>query len=180
KAVEEMKQKNISTIYRQLAKLFHPDLEHDEERKTEKEILMKELTVAYEAKNLHALLTLELRWIHKENDHLESLSEEKLAIYLAILKEQARDLEQEINGMFQQPRYQVLVQEFGYDVQMYPLEVVKDHLEKLKNVDIAFKRDLNNFQSPTALRYIKELIKEWKGMRRQNNLLDDEFFRDIF
>ena len=30
KAVEEMKQKNVSTIYRQLAKLFHPDLEHDE------------------------------------------------------------------------------------------------------------------------------------------------------
>lgn len=141
---------------------------------------MKELTAAYESKNLHALLTLELRWIHKENDHLESLSEEKLAIYLAILKEQARDLEQEVNGMFQQPRYQVLAKEFGFDVQRYPLEVVKDHLRKLRNVDIAFKRDLDNFQSPTALRYIKQLIKEWKAMQRQNNALDDEFFRDLF
>jgi len=180
KAVEEMKQKNISTIYRQLAKLFHPDLEHDEERRAEKEILMKELTAAYEAKNLHTLLTLELRWIHKENDHLETLGEEKLAIYLEILREQARDLEQEVNGMFQQPRYQVLLQEFGFDIQRYPLEVVKDQVRHLKNIEKAFKRDLENFQSPFALRYIKALIKEWKLVQRQNNALDDKFFRDLF
>src|SRR4051812_30290255 len=37
----QLKQKNITTIYRQLAKLFHPDLEQDEDRRMEKEVLMK-------------------------------------------------------------------------------------------------------------------------------------------
>ena len=40
-AIKENKQKNISTIYKQLAKLFHPDLEQDTDKKVEKEILMK-------------------------------------------------------------------------------------------------------------------------------------------
>lgn len=179
-AVEEMKQKNISTIYKQLAKLFHPDLEHDEERRAEKEVLMKELTAAYEAKNLHALLTLELKWIHKENDHLESLSEEKLSIYLQILREQAGDMEQEIYRMFQQPRYSVLVQEFGLPVQRFPVETVKGHLQDLQNIDVAFKRDLEDFQSPHALRHIKVMINEWKKMQRQNNTIDAEFMRMMF
>ena len=30
---------------------------------------MKSLTEAYEANNLHALLMLELKWIHNENNH---------------------------------------------------------------------------------------------------------------
>ncbi|MBC7889924.1 MAG: hypothetical protein H7Z13_18770 [Ferruginibacter sp.] len=179
-AVDEMKQKNISTIYKQLAKLFHPDLERDEERKLEKDVLMKELTAAYEAKNLHALLTLELKWIHKENDHLESLSEEKLSIYLQILREQANDMEHEMYAIFQQPRYQVLVQEFGLGVQRAPLETVKAHLRDLQNMDIAFKSDLENFQSPHALRHIKRLINEWKNMQWQNTKLETEFLRSGF
>ena len=174
KAADEMKQKNISTIYKQLAKLFHPDLEQDEERRAEKEVLMKELTAAYEAKNLHTLLTLELKWIHKENDHLESLSDEKLNIYLQILREQARDLEQEIYHMYQQPRYSALLQEFGFDVHRLPLEKVKDQLRYLKNIDGAFKRDLENFQSPHCIRYIKAMINQWKAMRRQHNHNEEE------
>lgn len=178
-AVEEMKQKNISTIYKQLAKLFHPDLEQDEGRKAEKEILMKELIAAYELKDLHALLTLELKWIHKENDHLESLSDEKLNIYLQILREQARDLEHEIYNMFQQPRYSVLVQEFGFDVQRLPLEKVKDHLRYIKNIDRSFKQDLENFRSPYCLRYIKAMIKEWKAIQREQNYTDEEELLDM-
>ncbi|MEO6730345.1 MAG: hypothetical protein ABIN01_03955 [Ferruginibacter sp.] len=166
-AVEAMKQKNISTIYKQLARLFHPDLEQDEERRAQKEILMKELTAAYEAKNLHALLTLELKWIHKENDHLESLGDEKLAIYLEILREQARSLEQEIDDIYHQPRYQVLVEEFGWDVQRFPIETVKGQLLELKDIQASFKRDLEDFQSPHALRHIKSMIAEWKMAQRQ-------------
>ena len=165
--VEEIQQKNISTIYKQLAKLFHPDLEQDEHRRAEKEILMKELTAAYEAKNLHTLLMLELKWIHKENDHLESLGDEKLTIYLQILREQARNLEQEINSIGQQPRYQVLVQQFGFGVERTPFEKVKKELKHLTNVELSFKEDLENFESPHRIRYIKTMITAWKAMQQQ-------------
>jgi len=183
KAAEEMKQKNISTIYKQLAKLFHPDLEQDEERKIEKEVLMKELIAAYEAKNLHMLLMLELKWIHNENDHLETLGEEKLTIYLQILREQVRDLEYEADSIVDQPRYAVLFELFGLSVQQYPIESVHQHLAELKQIQLAFKKDLKAFQSPTALRHIKEMIQEWKQdqqQKREANDIEEEFMRMMF
>ena len=179
KAVAEMKQKNISTIYKQLAKLFHPDLELDEERRAEKEVLMKELTAAYEAKNLHTLLTLELKWIHKENDHLENLGEEKLAIYLQILREQVRELEQEIYGMFQQPGYQVLLKQFGPSIQRYPVETVKEQIQELKIIDDSLKKDLVYFQSPYALRYVKDMLSELKTMQRQSAKIEEAVFMQM-
>jgi hypothetical protein len=183
KAADEMKQKNISTIYKQLAKLFHPDLEQDEERKIEKEVLMKELTAAYEAKNLHMLLMLELKWIHNENDHLETLGEEKLTIYLQILREQVRDLEYEADSIIDQPRYNVLTELFGLSVQQYPIESVHQHLAELKQIRSAFKKDLKAFQSPTALRHIKEMIQEWKQdqqQKREATDIEEEFMRMMF
>ena len=42
------------------------DLEPDEELKAGKEELMKQLTVAYENNDHHALLRLELEWLQKE------------------------------------------------------------------------------------------------------------------
>ena len=180
--VDEMKQKNIGTIYKQLAKLFHPDLEQDEERKLEKEILMKELTVAYEAKNLHALLTLELRWIHKENEHLETLTEEKLAVYLQILKEQAQELEYEKNGIHQHPQYSVLLQQFGWNFRKYPVQTVQKHLQETKERLENFQTNITDLKSDLALRYIKQMIKYWKQLREEEEeeFNEDEILRMLF
>jgi hypothetical protein len=178
-AVKEMKQKNISTIYKQLAKLFHPDLEQDAERKVEKEILMKELTNAYEAKNLHALLTLELKWIHNENDHLETLTEEKLSIYLEILKEQARNLEREKNNIFQQPQYHTLVNQFGFAVQSNPVEILKQQVKQAISIAKEFEMDIRDFESGGALGHVKQMIKQWKLNEKQNDE-DDEIMRMLF
>ena len=157
-----IQQKNIGTIYKQLAKLFHPDLEQDIEKKADKEILMQQLTAAYEAKNLHALLTLELKWIHKENEHLETLTDEKLAVYLKILKEQAQQLEDEKREIIYQPNYSVLAQTFGIGVQKYPVETVQIHLNEVRVTAEHFKLSLADFSSDYALRYIKQMIKQWK------------------
>ena len=173
-AVKENKQKNISTIYKQLAKLFHPDLEQDTDKKVEKEILMKELTNAYEAKNLHALLMLELKWIHKENDHLESLTDEKLLIYLQILKEQAMDLEHEKNTIMQQPQYAVLVNNFGFKLHNQPVEFVKEQVKNVQALTLNMESNIRNFKSDLALRFVNELIKQWK--KREDDLDDEEEF----
>ena len=172
--VDALKQKNISTIYKQLAKLFHPDLEQDEERKLEKEILMKELTVAYEAKNLHTLLTLELRWIHKENEHLETLTDEKLAVYLQILKEQAKELENEKNELIQHPQYAVLLNEFGWDVKRYPVQTVQNYLQETVFMAKHFKKSVRDFKSELALRYVKQMIKQWRQLKDEEQFLSDE------
>ena len=178
KAVDELKQKNITTIYRQLAKLFHPDLEQDPVLKAEKEILMKQLTAAYEAKNLHALLTLELQWIHKENDHLERLSEEKLSVYLQILKEQISNLEQEKNTILSQPQYATLAIKFGFSIHHAPLEIIRKHVMEARDLANQFNNDITNFESPMALRHVKEMIKKWK--KREEEYDDEEMIRLLF
>jgi hypothetical protein len=175
---EELKKKNIGTIYKQLAKLFHPDLEQDEEQKAEKVLLMQELTAAYEAKNLHALLTLELKWIHKENDHLESLTEEKLAIYLQILKEQVSDLNFQKEEIIYQPQYAVLVQEFGWEVKQSPIETVTLHFKETKKRIEKLKLNNEWYNSSHALRHIKAMIKEWKETEEEMD--EEELYRMLF
>lgn len=174
-AVEEMKQKSISTIYKQLAKLFHPDLEQDETLRTEKEALMKELTVAYEAKNLHTLLLLELKWIHKESDHLDTLSEEKLKVYLQILREQATELEHEKITIVNQPRYQILLQEFGYAISSQPVLFLSREEATMKTHISEMKQDVNDFTSKDGLKHIKTLIKQWKRQSEERITEDDIF-----
>lgn len=161
---EAIQQKNIGTIYKQLAKLFHPDLEQDIEKKAEKEILMQQLIAAYEAKNLHALLSLELKWIHNENEHLETLTEEKLAVYLEILKEQAQQLEYQKSEIIYRPTYAVLAENFGIGIQKYPLETIQIHLNEVRQIVQYFKMSIADFSTDYALRYIKQMIKERKQM----------------
>jgi len=103
---EEIRKKSIATIYKQLARVLHPDLEPDEERRQQKVALMQELTAAYRDNDLHTLLRMELEWIEREETHLDRLTEEKLAVYNQVLREQARMLEQELSGLPRHPRYQ--------------------------------------------------------------------------
>jgi hypothetical protein len=171
--VEEAKQKNIGSIYKQLAKLFHPDLEQDPERKLEKELLMRELTVAYESKNLHALLMLELKWIHKEQAHLESLTEEKLAVYLQILKEQAKELENQKSDLIVQPQYAVLAKEFGWGVKQYPIETLKVQVKEALNKAKGMQEEILLYASETALHHVKKMIKQWKREQEEYDFADD-------
>jgi hypothetical protein len=105
---EEVRKKSIATIYRELAKVLHPDLEQDPERRQRKIVLMQELTVAYRNNDLHTLLRLELEWVQREAGNLDRLTEEKLAVYNQALTEQVAELERQLNVLPQHPRYHVL------------------------------------------------------------------------
>jgi len=58
-AFVELQKKSLNSIYKQLVKAFHPDLEQDAEQKNRKEELMKRVTCAYEKDDLHTLLAIE-------------------------------------------------------------------------------------------------------------------------
>jgi hypothetical protein len=105
---EEVRKKSIATIYKELAKILHPDLEQDPERKQRKVVLMQELTVAYRNNDLHTLLRLELEWIQGEEGNLDRMTEEKLAVYNQVLKDQVAELENQLELLPQHPRYRVL------------------------------------------------------------------------
>jgi hypothetical protein len=113
KQAEEIRQKSLATIYRQLAKVLHPDLEPDPERRQRKVALMQELTSAYHDNDLHSLLRLELAWLQREEGDVERLTDEKLAVYNQVLKEQADELQWELDELPYHPRYQPVVVETG-------------------------------------------------------------------
>jgi hypothetical protein len=106
---EEVKKRSIRSIYMSLAKLLHPDTEMDETLKKEKEEVMKEITKAYNENDLSSLLKLELQWVAKETDHLEKLTDEKLQIYISVLKEQVKELEMEKAMQLNNPSFQPIL-----------------------------------------------------------------------
>jgi hypothetical protein len=109
KEMEAARKKDISSLYKQLAKAFHPDLETDETLKKGKEEMMKQLTVAYDNNDLHTLLKLELEWIKKEESNLDKLSADKLVIYNEVLREQIIELHFQMEELTEHPRYEPLL-----------------------------------------------------------------------
>ena len=69
-AVAEAKQRDLKTLYKQLAKVLHPDLETNPDLRANKEEWMKRLTSAYAAGDLRELLRIELEWLGEESSNL--------------------------------------------------------------------------------------------------------------
>jgi hypothetical protein len=105
RAAEELRKRSIATIYKQLARVLHPDLERDRERQKEKVELMQQLTAAFRENDLHTLLRLEVQWIEREGGDVDRLTEEKLAVYNEVLAGQVQALELRLRDMVFHPRY---------------------------------------------------------------------------
>lgn len=115
---EEAKQRDLKSLYKQLAKVLHPDLESDSSLKQRKEEWMKRLTAAYAASDLRELLCIEMEWLGVEASNLMSATDEKLKVYGMVLKEQIADLKRRTEDLIDEPQYSVLTRfrdpHFGY------------------------------------------------------------------
>jgi len=171
--LEEASTRNISKVYKQLAKVLHPDLEQDEDLKIEKEVLMKELTTAYENNDLHSLLRLELHWIHKEEENAARLTNEKLEIYNQVLKEQAKELEEEIYLLNEHPRYEPLAR---FKATSLSVHLDRINLENEKyNIEeslYSVKVSVQQLKGGNPLREVKELIRIVSSSKRQFDFMD--------
>ncbi|TDH19701.1 hypothetical protein EXU57_22610 [Segetibacter sp. 3557_3] len=103
--LNQLRTTNLSAMYKQLAKMLHPDLEQDEDRKVEKETLMKQLTTAYNNNDLHTMLSLEITWMETAKKQNPSASHQKIKLYNRALREQVKELENELYQVKQHPRY---------------------------------------------------------------------------
>jgi len=153
----EIKNKSISRIYKQLAKVLHPDLEPDAGQKIRKEALMQELTAAYENNDLHTLLRLELEWIQKEETNLDQLTDDKLSIYNEVLKEQAAELETEYYMQLEHPRYQPLLRFAMFPLQLRTLNL-KHEQKELTGTLKSLQNTISRLEGETALQEVKEVI----------------------
>ena len=161
KQAAEIKNKSISRIYKQLAKVLHPDLEQDIEQKAYKELRMRELTSAYENNDLHALLRLELEWIQKEETNLEQLTDEKLNIYNEVLKEQAAELEEQTFMLLQHPRYQPLLRFVMFPMGLKTLNLSQEK-KSLDGMLKSLEKSISRLEGENALAEVKEVIRYFK------------------
>ncbi|OUJ74270.1 J domain-containing protein [Hymenobacter crusticola] len=84
---------NTKTVYRQLARVNHPDLERDPERAAVKTTRMQRITEAYEANDLYTLLQL------LAEDSAESPDDNLLTRYTQALQQQQTELKQQLNEL---------------------------------------------------------------------------------
>lgn len=168
KEIEEAKNKSISIIYKQLARILHPDLERDENLRLEKEEYMKQLNVAYKKKDIHTLLKLELMWIHKVENADNKLTDDKLKIYIEVLTEQVRELEENEYNIVQHPRYESL----------HKLVYIPYQIKNLDLKNIKLKSDKKIADIETYIEKLKssKYISEVKKIIKKNQHQEDEFF----
>ncbi len=160
KASESVKKKSIRCVYIALAKVLHPDTEIEPVLKLEKEELMKKVTVAYSQKDMATLLKLEMDWVHKEKEHLESLSDEKLKIYISALKQQATELEQRKAGLYSNPRYSVVSSVMHMPVPMAISRIVSATREG-KSACKSLTAIINEFKIPNRQEQMVEFVNEY-------------------
>ncbi|SDX91390.1 hypothetical protein [Hymenobacter psychrophilus] len=96
KAEEQNTTQAVRTLYMDLVKHLHPDREPDEAEKIRKTELLARVTTAYKAGELLTLLRLQLELNRIDQAHLENLAEDRLRYFNKLLREQARELDQQL------------------------------------------------------------------------------------
>ena len=104
-AQEQAKNRDLKSLFKQLAKAFHPDLEPDPRLKEHKKIWMQRLNAAYAADDLREMLQLEIEWLGEEATNLTTAGDAKLQVYCMVLKEQIADLKRQTHRLPSEPQY---------------------------------------------------------------------------
>lgn len=158
--LDALRRKNIQQLYRQLAKFFHPDLEQDPAKIQLKEELMKQLVIAKEREDLLTMLQLELQWIEQEDRHPDQLTNDKLHLYNTTLKEQVKDLQEQIQSLFNHPKYEFL-QGFAKTPQSARFIDWKSEKNNLDNLLYGFREIISGLSQDTksALKVLKNVLR---------------------
>ena len=160
KAAEVLKSRSVRTIYIALAKLMHPDMEPDMDLRAAKEEQMKLLIQAYERNDIAALLTMEMEWIHQQNNRLGSVPTDKLNLYVEVLKDQAKDLEGEKADLFWEPRYG-LIREFAQGKLEKGNQKIKEEATYFQAVAKELHSMAKAFGEPDGRRRIGSFLKDF-------------------
>ena len=157
---QEIKTKNVRSIYMNLIKLLHPDAEQDPERKIEKEELVKKVTAAYENNDFSGLLALEMEWANTENAFQAMLPEEKLAEYVSVLDEQVKDLERSKIELKQNPRFGEIAVFSGMSLPNATREI-RNLVSQYQYSDVQFKNIISDYESTRSGKRLMQFVNDF-------------------
>lgn len=136
---------SIREVYRRLASALHPDRETDPQERERKTGLMQRVNEAYNRNNLLQLLELQLELEHIDQDSISQLSEDRLKHYNKILKDQVRELDQQIQHVESAFRHSYGIDPF---VDISPELALRNLVADIKNTQASIRdleRDLIDF-----------------------------------
>lgn len=181
KSSEDLKKKNIRSLYLSLAKALHPDTASDEEERLQKEELMKKVTQAYKNKEISTLLTLELNWLKKQNSNTHLLEDNQLKLYNSALKEQIDKLKNEYHSITHHPRFTDIMQFAPYP-HKHAKHLFNEELNTNKQQVLYMRKDIDQVTNKkTSLEFLNEMNQAMLNSSAPIDLLerlydnDDEF-----
>ncbi|MEH0157484.1 J domain-containing protein [Limibacter armeniacum] len=176
---EKNRLKSLKSLYHSLAKLLHPDKENSEVEKEQREELMKQVSEAYKQKDLPTLLRLEMEWLRKESNHLETLTDQQLSLYNQTLQEQTWALFQEKSDVPYDPRY-IPVRDYSlYTLKSGLKEMKQDIKENQQRIQM-MKEDLGAMHTKKGVLYVIEVIENTIEAIDQQRSFDLFGFNDFF
>ncbi|MBU6995014.1 J domain-containing protein [Ferrovum myxofaciens] len=148
---------SVKEVYRKLASTLHPDREKDPVERVRKTEIMQKVNQAYADNDLLTLLNLQLEIEQIDSDHILMLPEERLKIYIRVLRSQLGELEQEIQG-----ELRAFLDTGPYFGALTPERIEQEfdaEVEHMKGILFQIRRDLKEFNDPIILRrWLKELL----------------------
>jgi hypothetical protein len=144
--------KVLQDVFRKLAVALHPDLEQDPAERARKTVLMQQVNVAYEAKDLLRLLELQLELEQIDPEHASNVAEDRLRHYNAILAQQVKELDGELDDLEMPWRMDL---DLLPSAQLSPAQVLAQvgaDCAELRREGAALRRDLEKFQDVAKLK----------------------------
>lgn len=169
--------KSLKSVYLSLAKVLHPDTdkENDPIQKMEKEELMKKVSVAYKEKDLSTLLKLELEWVHKTEENLSKISEDKLKIYCEILRDRETELYREKFALENHPKF-TPIEEYTSLNEKQALSGIKNKKNEIEYFGKSFNDNISVLKKLKNKKQISEFISDFHSEFVFED--DDDFFFD--
>jgi len=165
RSYDQLRKDSLGAVYRRLVKELHPDREPDQAERERKSRIMQDITAAYTRGDLHALLKLELEFLDAAGPAADRLSREKLRAYAELLKQQAIEIQNEVQSVRLHPRYAPLIVDGPFGLPMVidgPREV-----ERLDAVIKQIRSALVRLSSDQALEEVRGAIGEYREAEKR-------------
>ncbi len=171
KAEEENISQSIKSVYRQLITELHPDREADPDERDRKTEIMQRVNAAYKEKDLLGLLELQLELEQIDQDHINTIAEDRLNAYNKILQNQLKQLRQEIEHIQIPFRAMVNTPPGSH---LNPKELIC-----MFNDDVeALQQDVNSLTEDLS---ILKTVKSMKEMLRNvSQQREEDFLEELF
>ncbi len=163
-------EKNLSVdkLFRQLARVLHPDREQDEALKAEKHTLMSQCLKARQEKDINTLLTLYCEHVGELPDNLNDASHEEL---ITALQLQLSQLQQEFRGKrFGDPLLAQIVERYGDSDNAVCEKRVAHHA---KSLDIEIQQISKKTKSIQTSIGLQDALLERRAIEQDRMAIDD-------